>query len=145
MFQKTKTLFIAFGLLLFSSLPAQVIINGEITFGPDGGGFPGWLIQLLDENGSQLGETVADDLGFFIFDLDTTVDGPTSWTVSTLDVCTGANVEEVVEITADVSEYMVSITLCSNIDPPPTTDSCHAFIGVEGFPASSLEPMNWRS
>ena len=139
MFKQTKHIFFTLCLLLSGSLAAQITITGLATFGPDGGGFPGWGIDLIDAEGVLIGQTVTDDLGQFSFELDPVIDGPTTWSVQAIDICNGDIVEVELPILPDQAVYTVLLELCANIDPPPPSDSCQAFIGAEVNPDNSLE------
>lgn len=141
MFKQTKQLFFSLGLLLCGSLVAQttITITGLATFGPDGGGFPGWEIVLFDEEGLLVDQTVTDDLGQFTFVVDVVIEQAVEWSAQAIDVCNGAVQEAQFTVFPDQATYAVLLELCSDIDPPPPADSCQAFISLAGNPENSLE------
>lgn len=125
----------------FNSYATELSVSGSLLFGPDQEPLPGFEVELILPSVDSYYHAITEDDGSFTFTFNHDFsDSPTlPATVSVVDFCTGVVLFETVVLLEDFPDATgVNLVVCSDINPPPPPENCHAFfffeqIGVDPF------------
>ncbi|MEM6878509.1 MAG: PKD domain-containing protein [Bacteroidota bacterium] len=124
---------IGFGL----SLTAQYTVSGSVTIPPNTP-LADWPVGVESVDGELLGMSETMEDGTYSISFGTVEDGPTVVIVSTLDICGGANAQAELFVNPSQADYLVDLSICSDINPPDTSTVCQAFFSVEALNDGTL-------